>query len=234
MSIRSSLFPSNALRKHARFAATIGALALLGFALAACAGSDRPTAPRAASADQTTVQAMADNPNSAAGDAKGVIHGWLNGETVSLRYTRMYFCAEPPTSAVSTHCEVGADATVAPRSGPIPVIYALAPAGFQPDPSTVHCSGATVCLNHPHALDLSRVGLPDSVAHPAHSHIITDTQAGWHKTINIRVPSLAAWNMIAEAKTLEKVRELQAAGLVGRDIPTNVYFFFEVQDPETP
>ncbi|HMH26299.1 MAG TPA: hypothetical protein VK542_06945, partial [Gemmatimonadaceae bacterium] len=120
MSIRSSLFPSHALRKHARFSATIGALSLLGFALAACAGSDRPTAPRAASADQTTVQAMADNPNSAAGDAKGVIHGWLNGETVSLRYTRMYFCAEPPTSAVSTHCEVGADATVAPRSGPIP------------------------------------------------------------------------------------------------------------------
>jgi len=37
MSIRSSLFPSNALRKHARFAATIGALALVS----ACA-SDQP------------------------------------------------------------------------------------------------------------------------------------------------------------------------------------------------
>jgi hypothetical protein len=209
-------------------------VALLGFALASCAGSDRSTAPGAISADQMTMQGMADNPNSAAGDAKGVIHGWLNGETVSLRYTRSYFCAEPPTSAVSTHCEIGADATVAPRSGPIPVMYALSPAGFQPDPSTVHCSGASVCLNHPHALDASRLGLPDSVAHPAHSHIITDTQAGWHKTINIRVPTLAAWNMIAEAKTLAKVRELQAAGLVGPDIPTNVYFFFEVQQPEAP
>ncbi len=37
MAIRSSLFPSNALRKHARFAATIGALALVS----ACA-SDQP------------------------------------------------------------------------------------------------------------------------------------------------------------------------------------------------
>jgi hypothetical protein len=153
----------------------------------------------------------------------------LDGETVSLRYTRMYFCAEPPTSAVSTHCEVGADAMVAPRGGPIPLMYALGPAGFQPDPSTVHCPGTAVCFNHPHALDLSRVGLPDSVAHPAHSHIITDRHPGWHKTVNIRVPTLAAWNMIAEAKTLAKVRELQAAGLVGPDKPTNVYFFFEVQ-----
>jgi hypothetical protein len=44
------------------------------------------------------------------------------------------------------------------------------------------------------------------------------------------VTSLAAWNEIAAAKTLAKLRELQAAGRVGPDIPTNVYFFFEVQD----
>jgi len=176
------------------------------------------------------MQAMDNNPNSAAGDAKGFINGWLDGETVSLRYTRLYFCAEPPSSAVSTHCEVGADATIAPRSGPIPKIYALAPAGFKPDPSTVHCPGGTVCLNHPHALDLSRLGLPDSVFAPAHSHIITDRQAGWHNTVNIRVKSLAVWNMISAAKSLAKVRELQAARLLGPDIPTNVYFFFEVQD----
>jgi len=205
--------------------------AILGVALASCAGSDRPTGPQPIrSTEVTTMQAMDNNPNSAAGDAKGFINGWLDGETVSLRYTRLYFCAEPPSSAVSTHCEVGADATIAPRSGPIPKIYALAPAGFKPDPSTVHCPGGTVCLNHPHALDLSRLGLPDSVFAPAHSHIITDRQAGWHNTVNIRVKSLAVWNMISAAKSLAKVRELQAARLLGPDIPTNVYFFFEVQD----
>ncbi len=94
--------------------------AILGVALASCAGSDRPTGPQPIrSTEVTTMQAMDNNPNSAAGDAKGFINGWLDGETVSLRYTRLYFCAEPPSSAVSTHCEVGADATIAPRSGPI-------------------------------------------------------------------------------------------------------------------
>jgi len=203
-------------------------VATLGVIVASCAGSDRSTGTRSA-ADEAMMESMGDNPNSAAGDAKGLINGWYNGTTVSLRYSRMYFCAEPPTSAVSTQCEVGEDATIAPRSGPIPILYAIGPAGFTPDPSTVHCPGGTVCLNHPHALDLSRLGLPDSVQAPAHSHIITDTQAGWHRTVLIRVPSLAAWNEIAAAKSLTKVRELQAAGLVKPDALTNIYFFFEVQ-----
>jgi hypothetical protein len=66
---------------------------------------------------------------------------------------------------------------------------------------------------------------------PAHSHIIANRQAGRHNTVNIRVTSLGLWNQIAEAKRLAKVRELQAAGLIGPDVPTNVYFFFEVQNP---
>jgi hypothetical protein len=80
-------------------------------------------------------------------------------------------------------------------------------------------------------LDLSRVGGPASVFAPAHSHIITDLQSGWHETINIRVLSRGAWDDIAAAKTLSRVRELQALGQVSQDIPTNVYFFFEVQAP---
>lgn len=204
--------------------------AICAVTLGGCSAPERPTGVSVGrgSADEVAT-ASADNPNSAAGDAKGFIGGWFDGQTVSLRYTRMYFCAEPPTSAVSTQCEVGAGPTVAPRAGPIPKLYALAPAGFHPDVSTLHCPGITVCLNHPHALDLSRLGLPDSVRAPAHSHIITDMQAGWHETVNIRVPTLDAWNEIAAAKSLDKVRELQAAGRVGPDIPTNIYFFFEVQ-----
>jgi hypothetical protein len=170
-----------------------------------------------------------DNPNSAAGDAKGFIHGWFNGQTVMLRYTRLYFCAEPPTSAVSTGCEVGAEPTIAPREGPIPIIYALAPVGFKAPAGTVHCPGGTVCLNHPHALDLSRVGGPDSVFAPAHSHIITDLQSGWHRTVNIRVTSADVWNQIVANPSLATVRDLQARGQLGPDLPTNVYFFFEVQ-----
>ena len=204
----------------------------LAIIFTACNGDGGPVVPRAKQPANAGAQLSLDNPNSAAGDAKGFISGWLDGETVALRYTRMYFCEEPPTSAVSTKCEVGADATIAPRSGPIPIIYALAPVGFRPNSATVHCPGGTVCLNHPHSLDLSRIGGRDSVFAPPHSHIITDQQSGWHHTINIRVTSLKAWNEIAAAKTLAKVRELQAGPDVKPDAPTNVYFFFEVQKPK--
>jgi len=151
-----------------------------------------------------------------------------------LRYTKLYFCAEPPHSAVSTGCEVGAGPTIAPRAGLIPTIYVLAPLGFSPDPSTVHCPEGIVCVNHPPSLDLSRVGGPDSVFAPAHSHIVTDQQAGWHQTVTIPVTSLEVWNEIAAARSLTKVRGLQAAGRLGPDAPTNLYFFFEVQATSTP
>ena len=198
-------------------------------ATSACANPDRPTGTNFMAMDHASMAANVDNPNAAAGDAKGFIHGWLDGEEVDLRYTRQYFCAEPPESAAPSNCEVGAPADVAPRSGPIPKIYALAPVGFQPDPATLHCKGGILCINHPPMLDLSRLGLPTNVSAPAHSHVLSDRQGGWHNTVNIRVPSLEAWNAIAAAKSLAKVRELQAAGRVGPDIPTNVYFFLEVQ-----
>jgi hypothetical protein len=213
--------------------------ALLGWSAAmvsaACAGDARLVVPHAtnegmASRDLASAASFA-NPNSAAGDAKGVINGWFDGQTVMLRYTRLYFCAEPPHSAVSTGCEVGAGPTIAPRSGFFPTLYVLAPLGFSPDPSTVHCHEGIVCLNHPPSLDLSRIGGPDSVFAPAHSHILADQEAGWHQTVTIPVPSLDAWNEIATARSLTKVRELQAAGRVGGDVPTNLYFFFEVQGP---
>jgi len=54
---------------------------------------------------------------------------------------------------------------------------------------------------------------------------------GWFNTANIRVFSLAAWNAIAEAKTLGKVRELQGdpnlgtPGVISADTKTNIFFF---------
>ncbi|MFL5620574.1 MAG: hypothetical protein ACJ79A_19520 [Gemmatimonadaceae bacterium] len=217
-------------RSISRSGATVTALGgvIVAAIIAACAGPDMTGA---LAAGDPMMHAAADNPNSAAGDTKGFIMGWLDGETVQLRYTRLYFCAEPPSSAAPSDCEVGADPAVFPREGPIPKIYALAPVGFSPDPATVACGAGTVCLNHPATLDLSRVGGPAVAPAAAHSHIITDRQAGWHQTVNIRVTSLAVWNEIAAAKTLTKVRELQAAGRLGPDNATNIFFFFEVQQP---
>ena len=202
------------------------AIVLAALASARCSDArrERLVEPAAPSFD-------ADNPNSAAHDAKGIIHGWFDGQQVDLRYTRLYFCAAPPTGAVDTGCEVGAPPTISPRSGPIPKIFALAPVGFTPPAGTVHCPGGTVCLNHPPHLDLSRLGGPAAVFAPAHSHIIDDLQSGWHETINVRILSLAAWNDIAAARSLARLRELQALGQASADFPTNVYFFFEVQAP---
>jgi hypothetical protein len=201
--------------------------------LSACSGDTGIVLPHAANGARAAHDASSansyDNPNSAAGDAKGFIHGWMNGQTVMLRYTRLYFCAQPPQSAAPTGCEVGAAATITPRSGPIPPLYVLAPLGFAPDPSTVHCAEGIVCLNHPPTLDLSRAGGPDVVFAPAHSLIVMDQQAGWHQVVVIPVPSADAWNEIAAARSLTKARELQAAGRAGPDTPTNLYFFFEVQ-----
>jgi hypothetical protein len=167
-----------------------------------------------------------------ANEDKGYIDGWLDGEDVQLYYTRTYFCAEPPSSAAPSNCELGAPGEIAPRSGPIPAIYAIAAVGFRPDPLTVACAAGTPCLNHPAMIDASRVGGSPTATPPSHSHILTQRRGGWFNTVNIRAFSLVAWNEIAAAKTLDKVRELQGGnpaagvpGVISADTPTNIYFF---------
>lgn len=54
-------------------------------AVGACAAPERTTGSLASSPATATARFDADNPNSAAGDAKGIIHGWLDGQTVDLR-----------------------------------------------------------------------------------------------------------------------------------------------------
>ena len=183
------------------------------------------------------------NHNAAAGTEKGYIDGWLDGETVSLHYTKWFFCEEPPASGAASNCEVGAPAEVNPRPGPIPTIYAIAAVGIQPDPATVACPAGSSCLNHPAMLDVSRVAAPGATNVPAlpHSHIVTQRHGGWWRTVNIRVFDLDVWNEIAGAKSLTRVRELQADPAVGgaspplisQDTPTNIFFFIQVQ-PEKP
>jgi len=221
-------------------AIVIAASVSVGVVVAACSGSS-PSSP---SALMQTSSVMAEGHTEHAGPGapdhhqgqdsdKGYIHGWSNGEDVELYYTKSYFCAEPPTSGAASNCELGADATITPRPGPIPTIYAIAAAGITPDLSTLSCPPGSLCLNHPAMIDASRVLGPGATSIPGvpHSHIVTDRRGGWFHTVNIRVRSLSVWNQIAAAKSLEKVRELQAdpnfggQGLVSADTPTNIFFF---------
>ena len=171
--------------------------------------------------------------NSAAGDAKGTTGGWLDGRTVTFKYPKGFFCAEPPTSGATSNCELGAEAERAPRSGEnIPVLYVMTPLGFRPNESTLQCPVVGSCINHPGTIDLSRVfgAGSENAALPAHSHIVDVAKGGWWEIEVIGVTSQATWDKVVEAKSLDGVRALQAAGEgITGDIPTNLFLFFNVQ-----
>ena len=229
----------------ARFKMTTRRMRVAALALAyslvligACSEQGTPIAPSSVittpvadlSSHSTTMEH--DNHNAAA-THKGFIDGWFDGDEVSLYYTKSFFCAEPPLSGAESNCVVGAEPGVAPRPGPIPTIYALAAVGFQPDPATLACAPGSPCLNHPLMIDVSRVAGPGATNVPGlpHSHILDERRAGWFETVNIRVFNIGVWNEVVAAKSLAKVRELQAnpaiggAGLISPDTPTNIFFF---------
>jgi hypothetical protein len=201
-------------------------LVAVGLVLSGCADASMPSVNTLAAPE------LHFNHNSAADTDKGRISGWFDGSEVELYYTKSFFCAEPPSSGAFTTCEIGAPSQVSPRPGSIPTIYAIAAVGFAPDPATVACLAGSPCLNHPAMIDASRVGGSATASPPSHSHILDTRGAGWFHTVNIRVFNQAAWNEIAAARTLAKVRQLQGnnpavgvAGVISADTPTNIYFF---------
>jgi len=203
-------------------------------ALAACADSTTPTNADLSEASDVSTKFAGGEPNAGADDIKAFIGAWLDGEAVQLRYTRSFYCEEPPESIATTGCEIGALPENFPRGGRIPTIYALAPAGFTPtDVTTVHCSTSTPCANHPPMIDVTRLNIPGvSIGtRPPHSHIVATAQGGWHNTVNIRVFSSSVWDQIVAAPSLETVRQMQAAHptLISSDNPTNIFFFFQVR-----
>jgi len=207
--------------------------------LAGCADRPAPMTPTSVATPSSSDHTLHEGTPGAlvshgeASSDKGYIDGWFDGQLVQLYYTKVYFCEEPPDSGADTRCEVGAAAEVAPRPGRIPTIYAIAAVGgIQPDVATLACPPGSPCLNHPAMIDVSRVrpGATNAPALP-HSHILGAHGAGWFNTVNIRVSNLDVWNQIASAKSLAKVRELQAdpniggRGLISQDTPTNIFFF---------
>jgi hypothetical protein len=219
----------------------IGAVVSTGAVLimtASCSKPGGPTSPTSVASGSGVASITTDDGThmhtaSAEGkpEDKGYIDGWFEGSTVQLYYTKSYFCAELPSST-GAPCEIGAPPQESPRPGPIPTIYAIAAAGFTPPAGTAACLLGTPCLNHPLMIDLSRIGGRGSATPVSHSHVLGAHGGGWFNTVNIRVFSLAAWNEIASAKSLAKVRELQGnnpqlgtPGVISADTPTNIYFF---------
>lgn len=230
------------LRRWLKLSVITGSAVLgVGLLAASCSRSPAPAAPSEIEAPSPMASMSGGHgAHHAAPPAEdnGYIDGWFDGQSVQLHYTKSYFCAEPPASGAVTDCEIGAPPEVSPRPGPIPTIYAIAAAGFQPDPATVACAAGSPCLNHPRMIDLSRVGGPASASPVSHSHVLDRRAAGWFNTVNIRVFNQNAWNAIATAKSIEAVRALQGpngeavAGVISADTPTNIYFFIAGWRPE--
>ena len=212
--------------------------ALYSVQVSACSKVSTPAGPSQAGVDpkmaaQTAASATHGTHAQSKPEDKGYIDGWFDGRDVQLYYTKSFFCAAI-SSAAPSDCELGAPPVLAPRPGPIPTIYAIAAAptiAALVDPNTLTCGAGTPCLNHPLMIDASRVGGSPTAGPAAHNHILSERGGGWFHTVNIRVFSLAAWNQIAAAKTLTKVRELQGnpqvgvPGVISADTPTNIYFF---------
>jgi len=172
------------------------------------------------------------------GAPMGFTDGWFDGQTVKFFYHKNFFCGSPPADNGSigstSGCEVGADGPD-PRPGNIPELYVMTPIGFRPDASTLQCPIVGSCINHPSTVDLSRLfgaGAANAPL-PAHSHIVEEAQGNWWTLLVIGVKDPATWAQIVAAKSIDKVRELQAADPGGAkitaDIPTNIYLFFAVQ-----
>jgi hypothetical protein len=199
----------------------------------ACSDHSMPTQP-----DLTSASSLGQPAHAVAGADMGFTDGWFNGTTVKFFYHKPFFCGAPvadggPIGSTSG-CEVGSDGPD-PRPGKVPELYVMTPLGFRPDASTLHCPIVGQCINHPSTVDLSRLfgaGAANAPL-PAHSHIVEQDGGNSWSLLVIGVKDLATWNQIVAAKSLDKVRELQAADPGGTritaDIPSNIYLTFAVQ-----
>lgn len=219
--------------RHARLVLPVA----LALAAGTVACKDQPAPTEASSRGGMAVMG-----NSARdGAPAGFTAGWDDGQTVTFFYHKPFFCAEPPSSGATTHCEVGEDGTVDPRPGKIPFLFVMTPMGFRPPDSTLQCPIVGNCINHPSTIDLSRLAGPGAANAPlpAHSHIISSSaqadggNSGWWEIVVIGVTDPAVWDKIVAGKSLATVRALQAggAGITG-DIRSNAYLFFAVRRPK--
>jgi hypothetical protein len=163
----------------------------------------------------------------------GTTQGWYDGRTVTLQYEKDYYCDKTVTSGATSGCELGADAKVPPRGGPIPELYVAVPL-FTPAAGVdlhLQCPVAGSCIDHPSTIDLSRIfgaGTQNALL-PAHSHVIDEVQGGWWDVTVVGIKTQAAWDALTAGKSLDALQSLQASGAATGDIPTNLDLFFNVK-----
>jgi hypothetical protein len=209
----------------------VGAIAAAGLALTAAGVIGPSLASSTGPAMQMTGMATT---LSTAGNSVGTTPGWYAGHTVTFTYTKNFVCKRPPVSHASSACEAGSDYESIPARTFDP-LYVVVPIGFSPAKKTLNCPVAGKCIDHPHTIDLSGVfnsSTYDNVKLPAHSHIITTTnahQSEWWDVVVIGVTKQTTWNKIVAAKSYGEVTRLRNAGsnAVTGNIPTNLFLYFK-------
>jgi hypothetical protein len=207
----------------------IALFGVLGVGLAVASGT--AFASSGSSSASTHMAGMSSAPASMVGTTKG----WYKGETVTLRYTRNFFCQAPPASGASTKCEAGSDYTQTPATTFDP-LYVVVPLGFTPPESTLQCPTAGHCIDHPSTIDLSAIlgsGTSNALL-PPHSHVVATANSGqpeWWNVDVVGVKSLTAWNKIVNGKSDAQLEWLQKndSSVVTGNIPTNLFLFFAVK-----
>jgi hypothetical protein len=130
---------------------------------------------------------------------------YFNGQVVTVQYSNIYFCnsSGPPTSATSSPCKVGVDASTDPVPDAasstldviVPAFLGFGTSGGIFDPSLganvfTQCPDNTstlTCPNHPNFLDLTPTRIAGVVPLPIHSHVLSNgnptsvNQGGWWK-----------------------------------------------------
>ena len=164
---------------------------------------------------------------------QGTTGGWYDGRDTTFKYNKPFYCDTTVASGATSGCTVGAEPVVPPRGGDVPVLYVMVPLGGVGDAgeASLQCPVSGSCINHPSTLDLSAVFGPgtENAALPPHSHVVDVKHGGWWELEVVGVTSPEAWEQLVAGKSLETVRELQAAELATGDIPTNSFLFFNVQ-----
>lgn len=168
--------------------------------------------------------------------------GWFAGREVTFEYTKPFQCptVTGQTSGAASGCILNGTAATRPNapeldpSAEAPTVYVMVPL-FSPAPpaTTLHCPTST-CTQHPAKMDLSRVfgaGAANADT-PPHSHIVGQLAGNLWEIEVVGVTTLAAWNDIVSAKSLARVRQLQAQSNspLTADIPSNLFLFFNVAD----
>ncbi|MGH3498068.1 MAG: hypothetical protein ACRDP1_11465 [Nocardioidaceae bacterium] len=162
----------------------------------------------------------------------GNTKGWFQGSTVSLHYTKDFFCRKPPRNKARSNCEVGAQFRTAPK-GPRDPLFVVVPLGFTPKRSTLQCPTAGRCVDHPRTISLARVLGPGTgnALLPPHSHLITDLANGrseWWGVSVIGVSSPKVWNQIVLHKSYAIVQFMRKHHNkhITANIPTNLFLYF--------